>query len=283
MPLRPTVLLLVLALCRCLPAWAANPLPANAWSEVTGPSAGPPRSIGGFADGCIAGAVELPVDGTGYEAIRLSRRRNYGQTDTIDFIQSLGRQANAANLPLFYIGDIGQPRGGPLPYGHASHQTGLDVDIWFTLDGTRRLAPNAREDVPLPSMLGAGGTVDPDHFDRRQVTLLRLAATEPRVERIFVSPAIKLALCHGYAGSADGGTAWLHRLSPWWGHDDHFHVRIRCPASSPDCRPQPPVPPGDGCDAGLEHWAHHLTPPSVATSAAPRKPPAACLDLLKAD
>ncbi len=224
-------LLLVLLAAPSVPAWAADAaLPANAWSRVADPTPGIAQSIGGFAHGCIAGAATLPVDGIGYEAIRLSRRRNFGHPDTVDFVQGLGRRAAAAGLPLFYIGDMGQPRGGPLPFGHASHQDGLDVDIWLTLETQPGLSAAAREEPPLPSMLTADGNIDPGHFGRRQVTLLRLALTDPRVERMFVSPAIKLALCRGFGGAAEGGTAWLHRLSPWWGHDDHFHVRLRCPA-----------------------------------------------------
>src|SRR5579885_3665680 len=88
------------------------------------PAPGPPRVIGGFAHGCIAGARPLPLDGPGYEVIRLSRRRYFGHPDTVAFVERLGRRARAAGLPAFYVGDMAQPRGGPLPYGHASHQTG---------------------------------------------------------------------------------------------------------------------------------------------------------------
>jgi len=229
--------------------------------------------------------VALPVDGQGYEVIRLSRRRFFGHGDTIDFLQSLGRRAQAAGLPLFYIGDMAQPRGGPLPFGHASHQTGLDADIWFTLDTKPGLLAAAREEPDLPSMLTPGDppAIDPKHFGKRQVTLLRLAAADPRVDRIFVNPVIKLALCRGFGGAAEGGTGWLRTLRPWWGHDDHFHVRLRCPADSPDCEPQKPVADGDGCDEALEDWTHHLAPPVTKKHepAAPKKMPAACLALMR--
>jgi penicillin-insensitive murein endopeptidase len=261
-------------------AQADDALPSNDWSRIAHPTSGPPRSIGFFANGCIAGAVALPHDGPGYEVIRLSRNRYYGQPSTVAFVERLGRETQTAGYPPIYIGDMGQPRGGPLPFGHASHQDGLDVDIWFTADTKPNLPHAARESVPLPSMLGSNGTIDPTRFGPRQVALLRLSAADPDVERIFVSPAIKLALCRGAAGSLSGGSAWLHRLSPWWGHDDHFHVRLRCPADSPDCQAQPPVPPGDGCGAGLEHWAHHLKPPSVATTPAVKRLPKACQAVL---
>jgi penicillin-insensitive murein endopeptidase len=250
--------------------------PGNPWSQVLSPTPGPAQIIGSFARGCISGAVPLPIDGPGYSAIRLSRRRNFGHPDLVDFIESLGRHAQAAGLPLFYVGDMGQPRGGPLPFGHASHQIGLDVDIWFTTMTRPGLPIADREEPPLPSMLFASlRDVDPSRFDQRQVHLLKLAAADPRVERIFVNPVIKLALCHGYAGATDHGTGWLHRLSPWYGHDDHFHVRLRCPDSSPSCEPQKPVPDGDGCDASLASWARSQRPPPVVPTPVPvvTKPP----------
>jgi penicillin-insensitive murein endopeptidase len=252
---------------------------SNIWSLLDTPTAGPAQAIGSTANGCLTGGVQLPADGPGYEVIRLSRRRYFGHGDMVDFVGSLGKRAQAAGLPLFYVGDMAQPRGGPLPFGHASHQTGIDVDIWFTADTRPGLSSAAREEPPLPSMIVADDTprIDPARFGKRQVALLRLAADDPRVDRIFVNPVIKLAMCRGFGGAAADGKAWLRKLRPWWGHDDHFHVRLRCPDTSPDCEPQKPIPDGDGCDASLEDWTHHLTPPkSPPGPRAPKIMPAAC-------
>jgi penicillin-insensitive murein endopeptidase len=256
----------------------------NIWSLLDTPTAGPAQAIGSTADGCLSGGVQLPPDGPGYEVIRLSRRRYFGHADMVDFVQSLGKRAQAAALPLFYVGDMAQPRGGPLPFGHASHQTGIDVDIWFTTETKPGLSLAAREEPPLPSMIVAGDNphVDTSEFSKRQVALLRLAADDPRVDRIFINPVIKLAMCRGFGGATAGGKIWLQKLRPWWGHDDHFHVRLRCPGNSPDCEPQKPIPDGDGCDASLEDWTHHLTPPK--TPPGPRPPkimPAACQNVAR--
>jgi penicillin-insensitive murein endopeptidase len=259
----------------------AATLPGNGWSAIQNPSPGPVQVIGGTANGCIAGASNLPIDGPGYEVIKLSRRRYFGHGDTVNFVEGLGRRAQAAGLPIFYVGDMAQPRGGPLPFGHASHQTGLDVDIWFTLDTRAGLLPAEREEPELPSMvLPTVPQIDPSHFGRRQVTLLRLAAADPRVDRIFINPVIKLALCRGFGGAIDSGSAWLTRLRPWWGHDDHFHVRLRCPENSLSCEPQSAIPAGDGCDAALEDWTHHLKLPKPVGPPPPRKLPVACRALL---
>jgi penicillin-insensitive murein endopeptidase len=260
--------------------------PSNEWSVIAAPAAGPARVVGGVAHGCLAGAMRLPDDGPGYEVIRLSRHRDFGHPDLVAFIARLGRQAQAAGLQPFYVGDMAQPRGGPLPFGHASHQTGIDADIWFDLDAKPPLAAAARESVALPSMLHAGlRDIDRKRFGPRQVKLLRLAAADPAVDRIFVNAAIKDALCRGVAGATQGGRDWLHRIRPWWGHDEHFHVRLKCPAGSPDCETQAPLPPGEGCDATLAWWRAQKPPP-VHAAIAPRplapKRPAACAAILAA-
>ena len=47
----------------------------------------------------------------------------------------------------------------------------------------------------------------------------------------------------------------MDKVRPWYGHNDHIHVRLKCPADSPNCRKQPPVPGGDGCAAKeLDYW-----------------------------
>ncbi len=284
MPVAPRLAALLLALpLFALPA-AADSGAGNPWSRVGEPLAGPPRIFGGAAHGCIAGAEELPPDGPGYEVIRLSRHRNFGHPDLVAFIGRLGRRAQAAGLPVFYVGDMAQPRGGPLPFGHASHQTGIDVDIWFNLAPKPYLPPAERETVDLPSMLLANyHQIDPARFGAKQIELLKLAATDPGVERIFVNAVIKAALCRSMIGSAPAERAWLERVRPWYGHDEHFHVRLRCPAGSPGCEEQRPVPAGDGCGAELAAWLRHLPPPPPEHSPA-RHPvlPAACRAVLGA-
>ncbi len=253
-------------------ACSAHAAPSNPWSEVRSPIPGAPEAIGSAARGCLAGAVALPFDGPGYAVIRLSRRRYFGLPETVSFVERLGQRAQASGLAPFYVGDMAQPRGGPLPFGHASHQTGVDVDIWFTLARRPVPPPAAREEVDLPSMLmPSWHAIDPKRFGRAQIALLRLAATDPHVDRIFVNAVIKTALCRSLPASDH---AWLHRLRPWWEHDDHFHVRLQCPADSSECQPQAPVPPGDGCDAVLASWVRDQRPlPAHAAPPPPRKLP----------
>lgn len=244
--LAPAAVLIALL---ALPA-LGKPL-SNAWSEVQGPTHGMTHIYGGYAAGCIAGAVALPLDGIGYQVIRVSRNRFWGHPATIRFVQALGRKVAAAGLPPLYIGDMGQPRGGPLAYGHASHQIGLDVDIWDTLAPKPALTPKQREDVPLPELVTPDQTrIDERHWDPRFVEVLRMAAESSEVERIFVHWQIKKRLCQ----TVKGDRRWLAKIRAWYGHTEHFHVRLYCPAGSPDCVRQAPLPANDGCGEELAWW-----------------------------
>lgn len=227
------------------------------WSKVATPVAAPAtgkaQSIGAYSGGCVVGALPLPADGAGYRVMRLSSRRFYGHPVLIRFIQALGERVAAEELGVLLIGDLGQPRGGPIPLGHRSHQNGLDVDIWFHLlfdTQHKRLSSAEREHLHAVSMLTLDHqSLDPQSWSSSHVALLRSVAGFAEVERIFIHPLIKRALCR--QGEHRG---WLRKVRPWWGHDEHFHVRLRCPEEDALCIPQEPLPAGDGCDATLEWW-----------------------------
>jgi penicillin-insensitive murein endopeptidase len=223
----------------------------NVWSRFTDPSWGNPYAIGSYTAGCLAGAAMLPADGEGYQVMRLSRQRYYGHPLLVDFIRDFSRQVAETRKLSLLIGDLGQARGGLTPSGHRSHQTGLDVDIWFDvapLDG--RLSLEERERRSALSMVNEDGMrVNRSRWNAEQTEILRLASGFESVERIFVNPAIKKNLCE-----TQRNRAWLRKIRPWWGHEEHFHVRLHCPPDSPECLKQQPVAAGDGCDAGLEWW-----------------------------
>ncbi|MEK0084063.1 penicillin-insensitive murein endopeptidase [Geminicoccaceae bacterium SYSU G07066] len=238
--------------------------------------------IGSFAKGCLAGAVALPVDGPGWQAVRLSRNRVWGHPALIAFIGRLAAAAREDGWPGLLVGDMAQPRGGPMRTGHASHQIGLDVDIWLTPMPDRRLTLEERESLAPVSMIADGKlTADPAKLTQARIALLRRAALDPAVARIFVHPGIKQALCR----KAGPDRAWLAKIRPWWGHDTHFHVRLACPADEPFCRDQDPPPAGDGCGAELAWW---FTDEPWQKPPAPAKPlvladlPAECAAVLQA-
>src|SRR5215470_7323584 len=102
------------------------------FGSVQLPSIGKAVSIGYYPRGCLAGGVEFPVTGSTWQVMRLSRNRNWGHPKLIQFLEKFAPlAAKTTGWNGILVGDLAQPRGGPLPYGHMSHQIGLDVDIWF--------------------------------------------------------------------------------------------------------------------------------------------------------
>ena len=234
----------------------AGEKPSHPWSKLEAPSDGESEAIGGFGNGCLTGGVAIPAVGVGYQGVRRSRGRYFGHRRLVDFITAYGRKIQEAGLDRVLLGDLAQPRGGPMSWGHASHQIGLDVDIWLsrpTVARQRPLTEAETEEIDFPSMVNLeDGSMHLDHWSNDQETMLRLAASFPEVDRIFVSAAIKRALCDAAeaAGAKPGSEAraWLHKIRPWWGHTGHFHVRVGCPRSDGDCQPQKRIVPGDGCE-----------------------------------
>ena len=263
---------------------AADPPAKELFGGVATPTAGPSSvAIGSYAKGCLAGGQALPVDGPNWRVMRLSRNRNWGHPELIAFIERLAGAAQADGWPGLLVGDMAQPRGGPMRTGHASHQIGLDVDIWLTPMPDRPLTAQDRETMAAPSMLIDGTrTADLARFGAAQIAVLRRAALDPQVERIFLHPGLKQALCD----RVQDHRAWLGKIRPWWGHDSHFHVRLACPAGSGLCREQEPPPAGDGCGADLAWWLSD-EPWKPKPAGPPPKPmmlsdlPAACAALVR--
>ena len=233
----------------------ANPndpsIPARElFARKTKPLGAPASAIGGYGDGCLAGGEALPITGPAWQVMRLSRNRNWGHPKLVSFLERFAEKAKAVWNGLL-VGDMSQPRGGPMLSGHSSHQIGLDADIWFIPMPDHVLSREEREfdsavNMVAPDRLG----VDPKVWTHARTDLLHIAAEDPLVARIFVNAAIKKEVCRE-TGSDRG---WLAKIRPWWGHSEHFHVRLSCPADSPLCKPQPPPDPSDGCGHELDYW-----------------------------
>jgi penicillin-insensitive murein endopeptidase len=216
------------------------------------PAALAARTIGFYSRGCLAGGQALPVNGPAWEVMRLSRNRNWGHPALLAFLERFARKVpTVSHWPGILVGDMSQPRGGPMLSGHASHQIGLDADIWLTPMPNRDLSRLEREEMSAVNMVRPDRLdVDSAKWTPDHLAILRAAAQDSEVQRIFVNAAIKKALCR----EATGNRSWLGKVRPFFGHDYHFHVRLACPAGEEACRDQDPVPPGDGCDASLAWW-----------------------------
>jgi len=260
-------------------------LPADAakrvFSAAAGPAAGPPRAIGSYTKGCVAGAIALPADGPNWQVMRPSRDRAWGHPVLVAFLQRLAVQAAAtAGWPGLLVGDIAQPRGGPMLTGHESHQLGIEADIWLTPMPDRRLSAVERDEMPATNLVAeSGDDVDPNVWRPQHRQLIEAAARGANVGRIFVNAAIKRGLCREAGTDRD----WLRLIRPWWGHNYHFHLRLACPSGDRECQDQAPPPPGDGCGE-LAFWftpeAKHPKPGPPGKPLRVADLPAACAALV---
>ena len=246
-----------------------NRVAKEVFGRVATSSSGRPQSFGGYARGCQAGAVQLPQTGPTWQAMRLSRNRNWAQPQTVDYIQDLSRfAATQSGWSGLYVGDMSQPRGGPMLTGHASHQTGLDADIWMLPPNRLNLSAAERESLSSISMRRASGAFVNSSWTPQHEAILKAAASDPRVARIFLFPGAKVEMCK----NATGDRSWLRKIRPWWGHHYHFHVRLNCPAGTAGCEDQAPPPPGDCC-AEAQGWVDRILNPPPPKPADPNATP----------
>jgi penicillin-insensitive murein endopeptidase len=253
------------------------------------PSIGKAAAIGYYPRGCLQGGVELPIDGATWQVMRLSRNRNWGHPSLINFLERFAPlAAKATGWNGILIGDLAQPRGGPAPFGHRSHQTGLDVDIWFVPMPDHRMTKKERDTLSANNLVADDWKqINPKVWTPAHAAFIRTAAEQPEVERVLVNAAIKKKLCEMQGAKHP---AWMKKVRPWYGHHDHIHVRLECPAGSPQCRPQPDVPGDDGCGkADLAFWfSDKVLHPKPKKGGKPPKPmvladlPPACKTVLDA-
>lgn len=274
------VLTLAVFLCLAFAGESRAQAAKQLFGAQQGPASAQPAPFGGYSRGCIAGAMALPETGPTWQAMRLSRNRNWGHPKTITFLQELS--GFAARLPGWeglYIGDISQPRGGPMLTGHASHQIGLDADIWM-LPATRlNLTRNERENISSISLRRAEGAYVNSRWTRQHHEIIKAAASDPRVARIFVFPGAKVQMCNDESGNRD----YLRKIRPWYGHHYHFHVRLNCPRGTRGCVEQDAPPPGDGCQEA-QGWVNNIVNPPPPAPRDPNAPaPRPRRDLTLAD
>lgn len=257
----------IVACLSALPA-TAQPLAKELFGAERAGSNQRSAPYGGYAKGCLAGGEQLAETGATWQAMRLSRNRNWAHPMTIDYVQDLSRFA--AKLPGWqglYIGDMSQPKGGPMLTGHRSHQSGLDIDIWMRPATNLRLSRAQRENISSISMRRSKGAYVNENWTRQHHELLKAAAQDSRTARIFVFPGAKVQMCK----DEKGDRRWLRKIRPWWGHHYHFHVRLNCPKGASGCVEQSPPPRGDGC-ADAQEWVRNiLNPPPPDPNAPPPK------------
>jgi penicillin-insensitive murein endopeptidase len=223
----------------CAPGWAGPT--SNPWAKVNSATPGPAESIGTPTAGCLKGGVSLPRKGKGFKLARPERRRNFGHPELVDLLRRVAQDGSRSKYPPLLIGDLAQARGGPTLSAHASHQSGLDADLYFSRSSRALVNP--------PSMVDDKKLEVSRSFGKLQIETLKQFAESEKVDRLLVHFTIKRALCKKFPNEK-----WIRKVRPWFGHSRHFHIRIHCPEKSPLCQQPDPIPDGNGCDATLEWW-----------------------------
>lgn len=250
-------------------AVAAQDLAKELFGAQSNASAQRSAALGSYARGCLAGGVQLAESGPTWQAMRLSRNRNWGHPELISFIERLSR--SAAQQPGWdgiYVGDLSQPRGGPMLTGHRSHQIGLDADFWMLPADKLNLTRTERENLSSISTRRERGAFVNDAWTDAHAEILKAAASDPAVARIFVFPGAKVQMCNDETGDR----AYLRKIRPWFGHHYHFHVRLSCPDGAANCVNQNPPPAGDGCQEA-QGWVDNILNPPPPDPDAPAPQP----------
>ncbi len=253
---------------------SAEPRANQLFGAKRSASAQKPHAIGTYAKGCGAGFVQLPENGPTWQAMRLSRNRNWGHPELVQFVADLSATARKLGWAGLYIGDMSQPRGGPMTSGHSSHQIGLDADIWMLPPTRLNLSRAERESISSISVRTNDQKRVNGNWTATHHKLLQAAASDPRVDRIFVAAAVKIEMCKSARAS---DKKWLQKIRPIYGHNTHFHVRLKCPSGSSLCKTQTPTvgelsKGGNGCDETLKWWVTDYLNPPKTTTKKPKEP-----------
>lgn len=163
------------------------------------PTSTTPPSVGGGTSSPVN--TPLPREGDGFYS-HSHTSRQYGLAETIRALQTIGAKWFAAypKGPSIGIGEISLKGGGDIS-GHASHEKGVDVDIWLMRKDHRKEPTNYKNPEysrPLTQEL---------------VNLIRVN-TVLKVERIYFNDP------------------QVQGVRPWAGHDNHLHVRFCAPGDS---------------------------------------------------
>src|SRR5262245_18185567 len=181
------------------------------------PSIGKTVAIGHYHRGCLAAGIEFPINGLNWQVMRVSRNRNWGHPSLIRFLEKFApAAAKATGWKGILVVDLAQPCGGPSPSNHASHQTGLDVVVWFLPMPDRVLTNEERDTISAINLVSDDWkSLNPETWTPQHVAFIKAAAQQPEVQRVLVNAAIKKELCRVEAKKPH---AWMAKVRPWYGH-----------------------------------------------------------------
>jgi murein endopeptidase len=164
------------------------------------------RALGVPGDGRLVRGVRLPAAGAHFftwdPVLHRSPNRAWRRWGTDQLVRVVlrvvrGFAADHPGAARIGVGDLSLPHGGYFGPKHATHQNGLDADIYYPRLDKRERPPTRVEQIDL-----------------------RLA--QDLVDR-FVAAGAELV----YVGPNTPLTGPPGVVIPLWNHDNHLHVRIR--------------------------------------------------------
>ncbi len=211
---------------------------------------GKSEAIGTHNNGCILYSAELNKNGEGYKLPRIERNHNYGHPEMIALLEDYSYRVKEMLGKDLLIADISKKNGGPIFMLHSSHQTGLDADIWFTLyDDKQNLSSQDMASIKPLNMADEKLKSVSSYWGSNQEDIIKLFAQSEKVDRIFVNYNIKNYYCSKFRNQD-----WQKKIRPWWGHNEHFHIRLKCPQGSEECISKGQEIKDDGCGNDLAWW-----------------------------
>ncbi len=193
-------------------------------------------------DYCSSGRLQNATDikklglesSSNFKIYMPSRENGYGTFQLANVLQDLGKKVNEL-MPgsKLAVGAISSKNGGKQK-GHKSHQNGNDADISYLVNNSQLEFKSVTTKAGVQSAL-----LVPENW-----ALFKFAFSTGKVEMIFTDSKIKKAICQEailkgeLKDSKDRSEIYsflsLIRVTP--GHDDHFHLRVKCGTDNPLCK-----------------------------------------------
>ena len=162
-------------------------------------------ALGTPSAGRLVRGVRLPAERAGFftwDPVRRERPnrawRRWGTDRLVRIVLRVVREYAAAHpsAPRVGVGDLSRPRGGPFGPKHASHQNGLDVDVYYP------------------------------RLDRRERPPRRVEQIHRRLAQDLVDRFVRAGAEIVYVGPLTGFTGPPRIVRVLWNHDNHLHARF---------------------------------------------------------
>jgi len=208
------------------------------------------ESVGSPTDGKLVNGAHL--DETPYLRIVPVYASSDVRWGVPSLVQTIDRAARAVRQKfpdaVLSVGHLSRHGGGELDH-HVSHESGRDADVGFYVRNVQNKPVYEQHFVPFRAD-GTSPVWPGAHFDdARNWAFINALVTDPRAHftHIFVAAPLRARLlayaarigAPGYARTrAAELMAQPHGALP---HDDHFHLRVACPAMNSQCVELPVV------------------------------------------